>query len=120
MTTEAEQVNWVPEIMYEEGEAGLSSHIPFITVPQAEQMPKILFIFESRDTGEVEPGPEGEQLPIVELDLHQYADMSALKNNLTAEEYDNVRKALGLESLASATQKGKKISDNVRKNISEN
>ena len=45
---------WVPEIAYEEAEDGLTSSIPFIAVPQDEEMPKILFIFESRDTGEIE------------------------------------------------------------------
>ena len=38
---------WVPEIMYEEGDGGLSSHIPFIQVPSEEDMPRMLFIFES-------------------------------------------------------------------------
>ena len=120
MSTENDQLTWVPEIMYEEGEAGLSSHIPFISVPKEETMPSILFIFESRDTGEVEPGPEGEQLPIVELDLHQYADMAVLKNNLPPQAYDDVRQALGLEPLAAAAVKGQEITQNIRKNISEN
>ena len=39
--------NWVPEIMYEEVEGGVSSNIPFISVPPDEAMPKMLFIFES-------------------------------------------------------------------------
>ena len=81
---------------------------------------EVVFIFESRDTGEVEPGPEGEQLPIVELDLHQYADMVVLKNNLSPRAYDDVRQALGLEPLAAAAAKGQEITQNIRKNISEN
>ena len=57
---------WVPEIMYEESEEeGLTSQIPFIMVPQDEEMPKLLYIFESRDTGEIEPGPDGEDLVLV-------------------------------------------------------
>ena len=80
---------WVPEIMYEEASEGLSSHIPFIQVPTEEDMPRMLFIFESRETGEFEPGPNGEDLPVTELDLHQYADMAILKDNLTPPEYDN-------------------------------
>ena len=55
--------NWIPEICYEEVEDGLTSHIPFIQVPDGEEMPGMLFVFESRDTGEVEPGPEGEEMP---------------------------------------------------------
>ena len=109
---------WFPEIMYEEaGEEGLTSHIPFIPVPENEEMPKMLFIFESRETGEYEPGPSGEELPVTEMDLHQYADMSVLKSNLDSLTYDKVRNALGLEPLKSAAVKGKKITDGVRKNL---
>ena len=43
--------NWIPEIVYEEGDDGLSSNIPFIMVPQDQLMPKVVFIFESRETG---------------------------------------------------------------------
>ena len=63
--------NWVPEIFYEElDESGLTSHIPFIAVPPEEEMPRMLFIFESRETGEFEPGQDGEDLPVTQLDLH--------------------------------------------------
>jgi hypothetical protein len=105
---------WVPEILYEETEEGLSSHIPLINVPVEEEMPKMLFIFESRETGDFEPGPDGEELPVTQLDLHQYADMSVLKKKLTWVEYDNVRFALGLEPLKTAAMKGAKITSNVR------
>lgn len=108
---------WVPEIMYEEGDGGLSSHIPFIQVPSEEDMPRMLFIFESRETGEFEPGPEGEDLPVTELDLHQYADMAILKEKLEPTEYDNVRLALGLEPLKQAVVKGKNVTQKIRDNI---
>jgi len=110
-------MDWFPEIMYEE-ENGISSKIPFIAVPRDKEMPKLLFIFESRETGEIEPGAEGEDLPVVQLDLHQYADMSILKNRLDLETFDKVRAALGLEPVASAASKGAKITQNVRKNLS--
>jgi len=107
--------NWVPEIFYEEGdEDGLTSHIPFITVPEDESMPRMLFIFESRDTGEIEPGPDGEELPVTEITLHQYADMQILKNKLTLETYDEIRAVLGLQSLAQAVEAGKQITERVR------
>jgi len=106
--------NWVPEICYEEGQDGLSSHIPFIQVPEGVDMPGMLFIFESRETGEFEPGMEGEEVPVVQLDLHQYADMSVLKDGLDLEDYDKVRECLGLEPIMSAIEKGRKITDNVR------
>lgn len=110
--------NWIPEICYEEGSEGLSSHIPFIQVPAEAEMPNILFIFESRDTGEFEPGMEGEEVPVVQLDLHQYADMNILKEGLDLETYDRVRECLGLEPMSSAVEKGRKITDTVRENIS--
>jgi len=110
---------WIPEITYEEIEGGISSKIPFIAVPSEEVMPKVIFIFESRETGEFEPGPEGESLPIVEMDLHQYADMNFLKQGLSPELYDMVRICLGLDPLDLAVKKGKDISDKVRANIVE-
>jgi len=111
--------NWIPEIMYEETEDGQTSAIPFIMVPSDQKMPSLLYMFESRETEETEPGPEGEELPIVEWDLHQYADMSILKSGLDHETYDSVRKCLGLEPMDVATAKGKDITSTVRSNLSE-
>lgn len=109
--------NWIPELMYEEVEDGLTSKIPFIVVPDGEVMPKLLFVFESRETGEFEPGHNGEDLPVSELDLHQYADMATLKENLDTGVYDQVRHALGLEPLAQAAAKGAKITERVQENL---
>ena len=109
--------NWIPEIMYEDDENGMSSKIPFIMVPPEEKMPQLLFMFESRETGEFEPDAEGDPLPIVEMELHQYADMAVLKKGLSTELYDQVRKCLGLEPLTAAAEKGKKITNNVRQNV---
>jgi hypothetical protein len=103
--------------MYEEGDDGLSSHIPFIMVPQDQQMPKVVFIFESRETGEYEPNEDGDPVPIMEMDLHQYADMAILKEGLNSETYDVVRKVLGLRPLQEAVAAGQKITENVRKNL---
>ena len=108
-------MSWYPEICYEESEEGITSRIPFIPVPLGEEMPLMLFVFESKETGEFEPGLDGEPLPVTELDLHQYADMAALKNKLSAEHYDIVRVALGLEPLQDAMQKGAKITDKAQK-----
>jgi len=112
--------DWVPEIAYEEVEDGLTSKIPFIQVPDDEEMPRMLFVFESRDTGEIEPGPDGEELPVTELDLHQYANMAVLKEKLTFVEYDNIRFALGLESFKTASIKGHEITSNIRVKLEEN
>lgn len=107
--SENNPTNWYPEIMYEE-----ESKIPFVPVPQDEKMPSLLFMFESRETGEHEPGPDGEPLPIVQMDLHQYANMAILKEKLTAENFDVVRNALGLEPLKTAAAKGMTVTENIR------
>ena len=115
---------WIPEIMYEEAVDGLASNIPFIQVPENEKMPNTLFIFESKVTGEFEPGPNGEELPVTELDLHQYADMMTLRKRLPAQIYDQVRSALGLQPLAvvesSAPTDQDKIIENVKSNLIRN
>lgn len=112
MTAPSKQ--WVPEIYYEEMEEGITSHIPFISVPEDEAMPKVLFMFESRETGEEEVGPEGHPIPILDLDLHQYGNMNTLRDNLPTLVYDQVRQALGLEPLETAVKKGEKITQAVR------
>ena len=110
---------WIPEIMYEETtEEGVSSNIPFILVPKEEQMPKLLFMFESRETDEKEPGPDGEDLPIYEWDLHQYANMLTLKEKLPVHTFDIVRQALGLEPINVAAKKGAEITQKIRSNLS--
>ena len=110
--------NWIPEIMYEDSEDGLTSKIPFIMVPKGETMPSLLFMFESRETGEYEPGPDGGQLPIVDMELHQYADMIQLKKGLPPVLYDQVRMCLGLEPLNTATVKGSDITKRIKENLS--
>ena len=113
------QSNWIPEIMYEDSDDGMTSHIPFIMVPNGEEMPKMLFMFESRDTGELEPNEEGEPVPIFEMDLHQYANMNILKARLDLATYDKVRHVLGLEPLKQAIEKGTKITEKVKKNLGQ-
>tara|TARA_R110000796_G_scaffold87824_1_gene189232 strand:+ start:70 stop:423 length:354 start_codon:yes stop_codon:yes gene_type:complete len=108
---------WIPEFCYEEDDSGVTSNLPFVPVPKDEKMPEIIYVFESRQTGEFEPGPEGEDLPVTEMELHQYCDMGILKERLSFVEYDNIRYTLGLEPLANAAQKGKQITDNVRRTM---
>lgn len=102
---------WVPEIMYEEDASGQSSLLPFILVPPDQEMPVFLLIWEHKDTGETEPGPDGEEISIVQPELRQYARMDVLKERLDPVDYDKVRAALGLEPLLEATQKGQEITD---------
>jgi hypothetical protein len=105
--------NWIPEIVYEEGE----SKIPFIHIPEGEKDPGLLFIFLARQTGEFEPGPEGEDVPVTDMDLRQFVDLSILKSGLTEQEYDKVRSVLGLQPLRDAVEMGRKITDGVREKI---
>ena len=109
-----EKKNWIPEIMYEESSGDGASNLPFIQVPQGEEMPKLLFMFESRQTEETEPGPEGEPLPVYEWDLHQYANMAVLKEALRPALFDEVRVSLGLQPMSEAVAAGQQISQNVR------
>jgi hypothetical protein len=120
MPTDDRAAHWLPEICYEEDDDGLTSKIPFIEVPLSEKMPNILFIFESQETGEFEPGPTGEPIPIVDLELHQYGSMNTLRDGLPQALYDRVRRTLGLEPLLSATEKGKTITEKIRNNVIDN
>ena len=119
MSENKSRSTWIPEIEYEEADDGLTSKIPFIQVPEGEDMPTLLYVFESRETGEVEPGPEGEELPVTEITLHQYANMTFLKNKMPFVEYDNLRFSLGLESFRDAAIKGQEITTNIRQKIDQ-
>jgi hypothetical protein len=105
--------NWIPEILYEE-----NSLIPFINVPDDEKDPSMLFVSIVRQTNEFEPGLRGEKVPILDMHLRQFVDMTILAEKLSPSEYDNVRKAIGLEPRASAAKKGKQITRNVAVRLS--
>lgn len=104
--------------MYDNSQDSVTGHFPFVIVPPDREMPHLVYIFESRETGETETMPDGEIFPVMQFDMHQYADMSRLKNNLDAETFDKVRNALGLEALHAAVEKGEKIL-NDGKNLSD-
>jgi len=106
--TSKQRNNWIPEIFYEE-----DSLIPFINVPDGEKNPELLFISINRMTGEYEPGPRGEKLPIMDMQLCQFASLTVLAEKLSSSDYDKVRAALGLEPRASAARKGRQITRNV-------
>ena len=105
---------WVPEIMYEEyEEENISGGLPFIQIPEDKEMPDILFMFGSKNTGEFEPDLEGDPEPIVEMELYQYCCMQYLKDALEPAVYDTVRVALGLRPLQEAVKQGMKISGKI-------
>ena len=104
---------WVPEICYEEmGREGetFTGGLPFIDVPDGRSMPGVLFMYESRKV-------KDEDLE-KEIILHSYANMMQLKQSLSEEDYDKVRKSLGLKPLSEAVTLGQEINDKVKTNIS--
>lgn len=115
----SERTAWLPEIMYEEDPSGVSQSLPFILVPEGETMPTFLLVWENSETGEIEPGPNGEEIPIVDAELRQYARMDILKEGLTPDVYDQVRMALGLDPLKTAVAKGRAITSRVRNNLDD-
>ncbi len=109
---------WIPEITYEadDGEGQLQN-LPMIHVPKEHEMPKFLLIWEARNTGTFEPGLKGQEVPVVDWELRQYAKMETLKESLSPEDYDKVRKALGLQPLLVASEQGHEISNKVRETL---
>jgi hypothetical protein len=113
----ASNKNWLQEIVYEEMDGGGTSKIPFIHVPDDVEDPPLLFVFLTRTTGEVEPGSEGEEVPVVDMTLHQFVDMQRLQARLSSDVFDQVRAAVGLEPRADAARKGKGITSNIRSRV---
>lgn len=113
--------NWVPEIVYadsDDGENQLGS-LPMVHCPTDQEMPKFLLIWEVRSTGTFEPGLSGEEVPVVDQELKQYARMDVLKEKLTPPEFDRIRLALGLKPLAEAAKAGQVITQKVRENVAQ-
>ena len=120
MTMSNEKRMWVPEIVYEEYEGtGLTDGLPFINIPKGKEMPGILFFLGTQETGEFEPDENGDPQPIVEVEVFQFACMKYLESELSPEDYDKVRIALGLESKMTARKKGLKTSAEMVNNIAD-
>lgn len=96
---------WIPEIFYEETQGGLTRGLPFVNIPKDKAMPSALFICEVRDA----------EADMKDLAVHMFANMTVLKQELDEESYNRVRSALGLEDLATASEKGQKITDELSK-----
>jgi hypothetical protein len=106
----------MPIILYEETLPGEPANpIPYIDVAAEEEMPKVLFISEYKQTNEFEPGPKG-PLPIVETLIHSFVSMEFLKKNLDPKTNDKVRMALGLKPLRVAAKEGRKVLDKIERN----
>jgi hypothetical protein len=97
MKSENKSSKWYPEIMYREVPEDYSGmNIPLVPVPDGEDMPSCLFLFESRtSTGMDEETRDA--CHYGELTLHCYCNMSTLRKNLDPETYSKVRTVLGLD-----------------------
>ena len=103
--------NWIPEILYEENDKGITSGFPFIEVPDDKNMPSCLFICESRKVKEENSEIEKE------VSFHCFANMTILKQQLPEEQFDLVRVSLGLKPLKEAVEKGNKITEDISKKL---
>ncbi len=108
----AKEKEWHPEIMYQD-----DSMVPFVEIPVDQDMPDKLFMWGYKHTGEVEPGPEGEDVPVCDTDIHLYIHYNTLKDAVDPALLDLIRVAVGLEPLASAKKKGEAITKRVLENI---
>jgi hypothetical protein len=107
----------LPEICYDEPQPGHQPNpFPFILVKKDKKMPPVLFIEERKETGEIEPGPNGEPQEIVDSLMHKFVDMEVLKEKLPPHLNDIVRVALGMKPLKEAAGSGQAVLDKVHAN----
>jgi|688.fasta_scaffold1203109_2 hypothetical protein len=109
-------MHWIPEIVYEQSE-GKDSKLPFIHLPDDATAPPVLFFLVTKKTDETEKNENGEDIPVLDMELTQYGNMNLLRDNLPSQVYDEVRRCLGLTPLAEATASGVKITESIRKNL---
>jgi len=102
----------MPVILYEDTKDGAFS-FPYMEVQTGKEMPKVLFMFEYKHTGETEPNEKGEEVPVIDQIPHKFVDMEHLKEVLDAETNDKVRVAIGLKPLREAQSLGKPIVERV-------
>lgn len=101
------------ELFYEEVKPGETTSFPFIEVQKNEAMPPSLWVFEYKHTGDVEPGQNGEEVPILDQIPHNYIDLAVLKEKLSTKLFDQVRVALGMLPLQDAKKLGQEKLDKV-------
>ena len=114
MSEDLKRKLWIGDLLYEEG-----SKIPFIQVPPDKDMPDMLHVYEYKQTGEFSPGPEGEEVPHMDVFIHQYIDQEALQAVLDEETVNRVRIYCGLKPLQEAKEKGQEITDKVQQNVTD-
>jgi hypothetical protein len=105
----------IPVILYESEDQAL----PYIEIEQDDEMPPSIFIQEYKHTGEFEPGVDGEEQSIVDINMHMYVNMEFLKTKVTPQLYDVIRTSIGLKPVVEARAEGQKILDKVYGNVNE-
>jgi hypothetical protein len=111
----------IPIIMYEESRGGEKTNvIPYIEIGKDEEMPKVLFISEYKETGEFEADAEYGSAPIIDMLIHKYVDIDFLKLKVDAKTFDKIRISLGMAPLKQAQKDGQKILDKVFSKAQEN
>lgn len=83
-----------PEIFYEDETTQLTNGFPFIKIINDEDIPKLLFISAMKDA---EINEHDEQ--VVDLAMQMYINSEILKKSLNNDEYNKVRKFLGLKEI---------------------
>lgn len=111
--------NWIPEIYYEEGSDGMAGQFPFVQIPNDKDMPSMLFILGSKETGDTTPSSTGEPEPIVEMEMYSYVNMQQLQDVMSFEAYDQLRMLIGLKPIDEATRLGVEQSQKMVDQIQE-
>lgn len=102
----------MPVILYEDTKEGAFS-FPYMEIQKGKVMPPVIFLFEYKHTGEVEPNGQGEEVPVIDQIPHKFVDMEHLKSVLDPETNDKVRVAIGLKPLKEAQALGKPVIEKV-------
>ena len=87
-----------PEIFYEENDQGFTNGLPFMRVDNTDHIPGALFIATASNFENKNNEQENEE-DVCEITMQMYVNSEILKTVLSEEDYDDVRKALGLKPL---------------------
>jgi hypothetical protein len=82
-----QNTKWIPEIFYEENPDGLTSHVPFINIPEGEEMPDVLFFFGVKKATDTKQETEN----VFDITLHSYYNSNTVKETLTPEEFAKLK-----------------------------
>jgi len=107
----------IPVIYYEEQKPGDPVNpIPYIEIGLKEDMPKVLFISEYKETGEFDIDTGVGSVPIVDMIIHKFVDLDHLQKVLKPKQFDKVRVALGMKPLKEAQRQGKPLLKKIEQN----